>query len=83
MRNCNESTERWPNALIDVSPNEFEEFLDHAESCPYHSAMLREEEEECQSIFRLARGLDSEGRILEGEELHAAIDEYQSGRYEP
>lgn len=77
MKTCNESTERWPNALIDVSPDEFEEFLDHAESCPYHSAMLLEEEEDCLSVFHLARGLDSEGRILEGEELQSAIVEYQ------
>jgi hypothetical protein len=77
MIRCTEKTERWPNALVDVSPDELDEFLDHAESCQYHAAMMRAEEEECHSVFRSARGFNSHGRVLEGTELESAIREYR------
>src|ERR1041384_4920500 len=74
---CIEKTGRWPDAPADVSPDELDAFLDHAECCYFHAEKLRVEEEELQSMFRLARGLDSHGRILRGRELKNTIKEHE------
>lgn len=77
MNRCTEKTGLWPAAPEDVSPDELDAFLDHAEQCRFHAEKLRLEEEELGSLFRLARGLDSHGRILRGQELKEAINEHK------
>jgi hypothetical protein len=77
MNDCTEKAKRWPDALAAVSPDELEEFLDHAEVCPFHAEKLRVEEKAFRSVFRSARGLDNDGRILEGVELAKSIAEHE------
>lgn len=75
MNRCTSTTRRWPDAPVDVHPDEEEEFLAHAEDCPYHAAALEAEGEQLISSlrkdYRLAR-MFGRGRILEGEELKSA-----------
>jgi hypothetical protein len=78
MKRCNEKTRQWPDFLADVSQDDMDDFLAHSEACPYHAQVLRAEEEELRSIFRLARGLDRTGRVLAGEELQVAIAEQET-----
>lgn len=80
MRKCTEETERWPDALADVSQDAHAAFIKHAVDCPYHAARLRAGEEKIRSIFRLARGLDSKGRVLEGLPLQQAVAEHRRRR---
>ena len=54
-------------------------FLAHAETCQFHAEKLRAEDEEVLSVFRLARGLDSKGRVLQGKELKQTIAEHERG----
>lgn len=83
MRQCIAEQGRWPDASADVSPNELEEFHAHADVCPYHEEILRREfENDLRSVFRLARGLDNEGRILRGAELHSAVEKQERCRAE-
>jgi hypothetical protein len=81
MATCIEKTKSWPDASADVSLEEIEKFLDHAKACPYHAELLRkeerQEEESLRSVFRLARGLDSHGDVLQGRVLDAAIAEQE------
>ena len=78
MRHCSDGTGRWPDASADVSSNEMDDFRAHAEVCQYHAEILREEfEEELRSVFRLAAGLNDEGRIMRGGELQNAIAEHE------
>jgi len=69
----NKCTEGWPNAPSDVSPDAFDAFLAHVAGCPFHEKALDEEEENIRSKFRLARGLDTHGRILAGPDLKRAL----------
>ena len=71
MDKCTETAGWWPNSLADVSPEEIDGFIAHAEVCAYHGAKLEAEDEEFQHAFRLAR-LFGRGRVLEGEELGRA-----------
>jgi hypothetical protein len=77
MKTCTEKTRRWPDALADVPSDEMDDFLTHAEACPYHTEILRAEDAELRAAFRQARGLDSQGRLLLGDELQAAIAEHE------
>lgn len=53
MQKCNES-HRWPDSPDAVPDGELDEFVAHAETCPYHEGLLRAEEEELLSTLRLA-----------------------------
>ncbi len=79
MNECTERARIWPDEPADVSPDELDAFLAHARAdvCPFHAEKLRAEEEELRSMFRLARGLDSHGRILRGRELKNTIAEHR------
>jgi hypothetical protein len=77
MKNCTEKTRQWPNALADVPSDEMDDFLTHAEACPYHTEILRAEDEELRAVFRQARGFDSHGHLLLGDELQATIAEHE------
>lgn len=77
MNECTESTGPWPDEPADVSPDEQDAFLAHVKVCHFHAEKLRAEEEELRSMFRLARGLDSHGRILRGRELNKKIEEHE------
>lgn len=79
MNECTERARRWPDEPTDVSPDELDAFLTHAryDVCPFHAEKVRAEEERMRSEFRLARGLDSHGRILRGRELKATITKHQ------
>lgn len=76
MNKCTEKTGRWPDTLTDVSPGEVEAFLAHADACLFHAEKLHTEEEGLRSMFRLARGLDKKGRILQGRDLKETIEEH-------
>ena len=69
----NKCTEGWPNAPSDVSPDAVDAFLAHVAGCLFHQKALDAEEEKIRSKFRLARGLDPQGRILVGSELNRAV----------
>ena len=69
----NKCTEGWPNAPSDVSPDAVDAFLAHVAGCPLHQRALDAEEEQIRAKFRLARGLDANGRILLGKELERAV----------
>jgi tetratricopeptide (TPR) repeat protein len=78
MKHCTDPMEQWPAAPADVSTDRIDDFLTHAEECPYHTEILNEGfEKELRSVFRLARGLDNEGRILRGAELRNAIADHE------
>lgn len=74
---CADVAGRWPDSSDDVSDDYMERFLAHADDCPYHTRILRTEEEEVGSAFGRARGLDSGGRILLGEELKMKIADHE------
>ena len=78
---CTDSTKHWPNSSADVPENLIDEYLDHAQKCAYHAELIsleeQDAEQELQSIFRRARGLDSHGRLLRGELLRTAIAEHE------
>jgi hypothetical protein len=77
MNKCTEKTGRWPDSLTDVSLDEVDAFVTHADVCRFHAEKLRGEDEGLRSVFRVARGLDGHGRILEGTELTNAIEEHE------
>lgn len=81
MKTCTEKTRQWPDSSDDASPDELDEFLDHAEVCPYHAEILRleqkEEEEKLRSVFRRVIGLNGHGRIPLGGELQAALADHK------
>ena len=68
MNICTETAGRWPDKFGDVSPDEHDDFLAHAEDCVYHAAMLHADEEEVLPYFRAARALSGDGRLLTGDE---------------
>ena len=76
---CIDESHGWPSSSAEVPIDLIDEYMDHAEECAYHAElMLLEEEEmemELQLMFRLARGLDSHGRLLRGTVLVEAIAE--------
>src|SRR5258708_3707774 len=80
MNKCTETTERWLKMPSDDSPDELEAFFAHVEVCPFHAEVFRAEEERLRSMCRLARGLDSHGRLLVGSELESAITKLDHGR---
>src|ERR1700674_3521957 len=75
MNHCTDKTQRWPDMLADVSPDNIESFINHAQDCVFHARVLRAEEDKALSGFSLARGFEGHGRILEGAALKDAIDE--------
>lgn len=77
LNRCTDTPGRWPDASADVPPDDVVRFLAHADACPYHTKILRAEEEAVRAAFNGARGLDSQGRILLGEELHARVAEHR------
>jgi hypothetical protein len=77
MNRCTDKTGRWPDTLTDVSPDKVDAFLAHANVCAFHEEKLRAEDEGLRSVFRLARGLDTRGRILQGTELKKTIEEQE------
>jgi DNA-directed RNA polymerase specialized sigma24 family protein len=78
---CTESHKHWPKSSAAVPEDLFDKYMDHVEKCPYHAELIFQEQEECEqklrSIFRLARGLDSQGRLLQGEHLDAALADHE------
>lgn len=72
----NKCTEDWPSKPSAVSPDAYEAFLAHAAGCLFHAKVLEEEAEKIRSKYRLARGLDSHGRILVGRELQRAVEKH-------
>lgn len=77
VSSCTEKAAGWPDALADVPPDEMGRFLTHADACPYHTRLLHASDEKLRAIFRRARGLDSQGRILRGAELQTSIAEHR------
>jgi tetratricopeptide (TPR) repeat protein len=78
MKNCVDRTGRWPSTSAEVSSDEMDDFLAHAEVCSYHAEVLQKEfEEELRSMLRLTRGLDEKGRLLSGDELQNAVAEQE------
>lgn len=77
MKDCIAKNKQWPDASADVSPGSMNDFLAHADVCPYHKEILRMEEDEFRLLFHRARGLDPSGRILRGAELERAIAEQE------
>ena len=76
---CTDESKRWPRSSSEVPADLLDEYMDHAEECPYHAELMllehRETEQELRRKFRLARGLDSEGRLLQGKMLVRAIED--------
>jgi hypothetical protein len=68
MKSCTETARRWPDAFGDVSPEDEEDFLAHAEGCAYHAAILHAAEAKIVPYLRGARALSGDGRLLLGEE---------------
>jgi hypothetical protein len=75
--NCTDMAARWPDSSADVPPDDMGRFLAHADECLYHTRILRAEDEELSAAFGRARGLNSRGRILLGDELKARIDDHR------
>ena len=79
LMTCTEEYKGWPRSSAEVSINLINEYMDHAEECAYHAELMlleeKEMEKELQFMFRLARGLDSHGRLLRGTMLIEAIAE--------
>src|SRR5918911_3489926 len=73
MQKCDEAR-RWPDSLSDIPDANLEEFLTHAESCPYHEELLRMEERPFIAPARLARSLTSDGRIPSTPEDRSQIE---------
>ncbi len=76
MSKCTKITDRWLTEPTDVSPEELDAFFEHIEVCPFHAELFYAEEEKLRSLYRLARGLDSHGRVLLSSELHSTIAEH-------
>ncbi|HEX3250517.1 MAG TPA: hypothetical protein VHS05_13895 [Pyrinomonadaceae bacterium] len=76
MNKCTESTEGWPDAPGDVSPDAEDAFLAHVARCPFHAEAFDAEIALTRSVFRLARGLNPHGRILRDRELRVAIADH-------
>lgn len=74
---CIDELEHWPDASAAVRPEDMARFLKHADACSYHARLVRAEDEALQAVFRRARGLDSQGRILVGDERQARIAEHK------
>lgn len=74
---CMDGTGRWPDDPADVPPDDVGRFLSHADACPYHTRILRAEEESLRASFSRARGLDSQGRILLGDEFDESVAEHR------
>ena len=76
---CNDESKGWPRSSSEVPDNLIDEYMDHAEKCPYHAELMlleqRQTERELRMKFRLARGIDRQGRLLQGKMLTRAIDE--------
>lgn len=77
VNRCIDGAGLWPDSSDDVPADDMERFLAHADECPYHTRILRAEEEELRAAFNRARGLDSHGRILLGDELKASVAEHR------
>lgn len=73
MERCKDHDKTWANTTDDVAPEQLEEYLKHAETCDYHAHQLMAEDEQLRSVFRIARGVDSESAFLFGADLERAI----------
>ncbi len=78
---CTKNINGWPDASAEDCSQDLDEFLEHAEDCSYHADLLdiaeQQDEEELRRLFKLARGFDEGGRILEGQKLDAAIAKHE------
>ena len=78
---CADEEKRWPMFSSEVSVDLIDEYMDHVEQCVYHAELMLLEEKEMEQqlrlTFRQARGLDSEGRLLRGSKLAAAIADHE------
>ena len=76
---CTDESKGWPRSSSEVPADLLDQYMDHAEECPHHAELMllehRETEQELRRKFRLARGLDSEGRLLRGKMLVRAIED--------
>ncbi|HYY58567.1 MAG TPA: hypothetical protein VE842_14635, partial [Pyrinomonadaceae bacterium] len=74
MQKCVEAR-YWPDSLSDVPDDRLEEFLIHAERCPYHEELIRMEESPFMATARLARSLTSDCHLPSTHEDRAEIEE--------
>lgn len=77
VNSCTDGAGRWADDPADVPPDDVGRFLSHADACPYHTRILRADEESLRATFSRGRGLDSQGRILLGDELNASVAEHR------
>src|SRR5258705_5720713 len=80
MKRCTSHSEKWPDSIDQVAPEKLDDYLVHAEACAYHEQSLLAEDEGLRSMFKLARGLDPEARILFDTELEDAVGEHRRRR---
>lgn len=77
---CTDESKGWPRSSSEVSIKLLDAYMDHAVECAYHAELMlleeKEMEEELRTVFRLARGLDSNGQLLRGAMLVEAIADY-------
>jgi hypothetical protein len=80
-KSCLDLSGKWPDSVEAIDFDELDAFYEHAEVCLYHREMLQAEEmaaeQELLSVFRAARGFHSQGEILRGAKLQAAVTEHQ------
>jgi len=80
LMDCTEGSKGWPRSSSEVSITLIDAYMDHAVKCAYHAELMlleeREMEQEIRTVFRLARGLDSQGRLLRGAMLIETIADY-------
>jgi len=78
---CSEREKHWPESSAEVPEKFIDEYMDHVDKCAYHAELMlleqQEAEQELRSIFRLARGLDSQGHLLRGELLEKTIADHE------
>lgn len=77
---CTDHAGSWPDSTDDVAQERLGEYLNHAETCQYHAKRLRAEDERLESIFRTARGLDSEAAFFSEAEFERAIKDHKQRR---
>jgi len=78
---CTESAKQWPKSAAAIPDSRIDEYMDHVEECAYHRELMfleqQQGEHELRAVFRRARGLDSQGRLLRGELLKTTIADHE------
>ena len=77
VSSCTHKDAGWPDVPIDIPPDEMDQFLTHADACPYHMRLLNAQDKKLRAVYRRARALDSHGRLLGSAELDAKITEHK------